>query len=172
MNSKGQVFSLDLILGFALTILAIGLLFKHAELMNYLQKDNTLQAELFRVGMNASNLLVANPELNCRLDSSAMIDYLPNCLPTSNSGIARLTRQNLGIPSNYNCALEIDGVLVSGGDCTSMPLAEEPNVFSIDRKVVSLGSDAISKSDFDKCVNALAGCPLSSATVNLKVWKQ
>jgi len=183
-NSKGQIFSLDLIIGFALTLLAVGLLFKHAEIMNYIQKDDTLQAELYRVGLAASNNLVGNPAYDCNLaDASGLqgIDYLPNCI---RPGLT-LSKEMLGIPEGFNCRVTLDydrsagafdfreGGAAGCGD--SPPAGNVQNIFSIDRKVALLlkpPQSSISKQELEDCMNQAPGCLLAEGSVNLKVWKQ
>ncbi|MDO8646882.1 MAG: hypothetical protein Q7R70_00510 [Candidatus Diapherotrites archaeon] len=127
MNSKGQLFSLDFIIAVALIMLAIGLLYKQAELFQYSQKDDSIQSELYRIGYNASNQLVGNPATTCELvdlagPSAGHIDYLPNCLTVSPGNIppgvrhgwyknhrtnARvILKEDLGIPEGYDCKID------------------------------------------------------------------
>ena len=113
MNSKGQLFSLDLVIALALIVLAVGLLYRNAELFQYANKDSAIQAELYRVGLNASNQLVGNPQLNCALSElgppTGLIEFLPNCLTVDRTGnlpsgrhvgwgkTAQITKDALGI---------------------------------------------------------------------------
>jgi len=197
MNSKGQLFSLDFIIAVALIMLAIGLLYKQAELFQYSQKDDTIQSELYRIGYNASNQLVGNPAITCKLvdDSSQnpgvdplIIDYLPNCLPKQKKAVLNpgvgippgqrkklilsITKERLGIPEGFKCKLSSQNHVLGAG-CSDSPI-NVANIFSIDRTVVFLkddGTSMISKKDFDDCTKGLSSCGLEYETINLQVWK-
>jgi len=172
MNSKGQMFSLDLIIAISFVVLAIGLLYQQAELFHYYEKDNALQSELYRIGYNASNQLVGNPDVICPLTTQTggtIIDYLPNCLPSSGVTKDAITKASLGIPDDYDCSITPS---ISNYCLSSNLPGDASNVFSIDRNVVILNSgDSITKAQFEDCINSAVNCALEETTINLKVWK-
>ncbi|KHO55716.1 MAG: hypothetical protein J4478_04660 [Candidatus Diapherotrites archaeon] len=165
MNSKGQLFSLDLVIALALIVLAVGLLYRNAELFQYANKDSAIQAELYRVGLNASNQLVGNPQLNCALSElgppTGLIEFLPNCLTVDRTGnlpsgrhvgwgkTAQITKDALGIPDDYSCNIEFQPPLLTPifidekGCDDSYATAGAENIFSIERKVVFLNKELL-----------------------------
>ena len=200
MNSRGQLFSLDLVIALALIILAVGLLYRNAELFQYANKDSAIQAELYRVGLNASNQLVGNPFLNCALvmdgTPSKFITFLPNCLTIDRAGNlppsdrhlgwnkpGKITKGALGIPDGYSCNVEFQPVPAADlkKECNdSYATAGAENIFSIERKAVFLNktneneAGQITKSELEDCRDdpALATpCLLMESTATLRVWK-
>jgi hypothetical protein len=180
MQSKGQLFSLDLIIAVALVILALGLLYRQAELFQYFQKDDTMQAELYRIGLNASNQLVSNPSIACPLSGSGpTLDYLPNCLPKNQSLLNKASKINLGIPGNFDCYIStVSHAIGQYTGCKNLPPSNAKNVFSIERQVVFMNgasSASISKKELDDCIKSTAAFPctaLEKDTLTLQVWKK
>lgn len=197
MNNKGQLFSLDLIIAIALVILAVGLLYRQAELFQYFSKDSDIQSELYRIGLNASNQLVSNPAIVCELVDAAsppnVIGYLPNCLaPIINNGgncpaglqELGITKSSLGIPEGYDCSIDFkfgksnEQCLIKLCNANSSSASE--NVFSIERKIVRKTASAkdndwkdrtFSKADFDSCVRGSCTA-LEESSFILQVWKE
>ncbi len=166
MRSRGQIFSLDFLLSLVLAVLAIGLVLQFFELQSYDQKDLQLRAELETIGFGASDLLVSNPDVVCILTDTGGIQRgtLPNCL---SEGGAEITKQNLGIPTAYECS--ISGVAASG--CNATPSAATANIFAIKRKVVTYSLRQVPKAELEKCMLSLGGCNLVPLEVELRVWK-
>ena len=67
MNKNGQIFSLDFIISVILAVLAIGLILNFSELTVQNMKENEIFEELQIVGETASDLLVSNPDIVCKL---------------------------------------------------------------------------------------------------------
>src|SRR3989338_2805353 len=91
MNKNGQIFSLDFIISVILADLAIGLILNFSELTVQNMKENEIFEELQIVGETASDLLVSNPDIVCKLvendngtpddpDDDVSILFMQNCV--------------------------------------------------------------------------------------------
>lgn len=168
MNQRGQVFSLDLIMGMVLVLLAAGFLLVLAEQSFAAQTAQLETDHLFLVASTASELLVTHPDLTCDLmGGSTKLAEVPNCLPAS----ASPTAAQLGIPDEYDfCLTGITGSLKSCA--TTGPASSIQQVASLDRHVVLLsGTGTISKSNYYGCQNDSPSCPLNEQTVTIQVWR-
>jgi len=98
---RGQAFAMDFLLALILVFLSIGLLLRGIELASYDYKEEQLYAELKAVAENAGNMLVAFPEINCRIKQTDV--RIMNCIDT-NSPMLSLAdpRQAFGIPEEYD----------------------------------------------------------------------
>jgi hypothetical protein len=165
MNSKGQIFSVDFVLSMILIVLAIGTTLAFLELNAHALKEDEEMRELKAVGETASDLLVSNPEIVCRLvdNSNALIDYLPNCIP--NDG--EITKEKLGIPDSFECEIEIPG-FAGNNECDSTPASE--NSYSVKREIVINPTENLSKKNFNSCTEEQI-CVLTRQTATLTIWR-
>lgn len=166
---KGQLFSLDFLVSLIVVMLAIGLVFQFSELQTYDLKDKMLFDETKRVAETASNMLVGNPAILCKLveeGTANQISYLSNCIDSSNP--SALTKNNLGIPAAYNC--NADGITIT--DCSSIPTSAAKNSYSVKRTIL-LHSGNLSKKDYDNCINLPSGTctAFTEKEVTLTIWK-
>ncbi len=133
MNKKGQIFSLDFLFSVAVMILVIGFLLMFVDLQSQSQKDEITWLELKSVGERASALLVSSPDIECTLvdSSGGELMKLSNCVDTS-----KITKDNLGIPSDYGYRLEI------GSSHWGQIIPEAAhNIYSTQRFVITSNGD-------------------------------
>jgi hypothetical protein len=167
MNKKGQIFSLDFILSLVVVIALLALLFQVFEVTAYEAKQQQVQRELMVVGELASERLVTDESIACRLvdDNNNFLPgfELVNCINTSR--LAALNKGLIGIPFDFNC--QVDGLALSG--CTDgSPPTEVRDVFEIERRVILSPTD-FNKTVFNRCVAGLA-CPFADTNITLRVW--
>jgi len=70
MNNKGQIFSIDLLFAVILLIFAIGLLLGAAEINNYNQKQQNMNAELIQKTIIGAQVITNSSEWDCNLDNT------------------------------------------------------------------------------------------------------
>lgn len=173
MNARGQVFTLDLIVGLVLIILAVGILLQVAERTFAQQSVQMEQDHVYQIASTASQLLVSSPEFTCNLVSgSTLLSEIPNCLPNhfNSTGLpVSELREKLGIPITYDFCLSI-GV----NPCTdSRPPTSATNVASIDRYVVLLSGNELTKERYYYCLNSTPSCSeWTQSKVTIQVWQK
>jgi len=171
-NNKGQVFSLDLIIAMTVLVLGIGLLIQFSETRIYEQKENMLWKELESKGQTASALLVSNPEIICSLVDEEVpantIGHMENCINTSLGIDGRITKENLGLPSEYEFDISGNGISVS-----SASSANAKNVFSETREVFLyagfIGSGVVTKTELEGCMSG--GACVSPEEITISIWR-
>lgn len=167
VNRKGQVFSLDFVLSLVVVIVLLALLFQVFEVTAYEAKQQQVQKELMVVGELASERLVTDESIACRLvddNNIALPGYeLVNCINTAR--LSTLNKGLIGIPNDFNC--HVDGLSLTG--CTDgVPPTQVRDVFEIERRVILSATD-FNKTVFNNCVDGLA-CPLTDTNITLRVW--
>ncbi len=194
LNQKGQIFSLDFILSLAIIILAIGMMLQFMELQEYNQREAEIQNELYSIGETASLLLVSNPAFTCQMTNTIeTVDLMPvmGCILIGAPPSHEITRDGLGIPSDYSCEIYAEGITrydggAPSGDISSNIITEctddfgtanPDNYYSSEREVVfvaATSSENIHKSElYHECVKGEPplSCGLESGTIEIRVWK-
>ena len=98
---KGQVMLLDVLFAVVIVILMFFLLLKFVETDIYKTNVDSRTEELTSVGSLAYQKFLNNPKINCKVADSQNSFYLPGTIDTSGT----ITKADLGIPLDYNCAV-------------------------------------------------------------------
>ncbi|MBI4044876.1 MAG: hypothetical protein HY392_04155 [Candidatus Diapherotrites archaeon] len=171
MKTRGQIVSLDYVISLILIMLAIGLLLNFFELQAVNAKEAQLENELKSIAQGATRLALASPDIACILTNNADtkdIGVLPNCIP---SEPGRLTKEKLGIPAWFGCAIMPAGIFTGTG-CLDETPDDVENYYSMTRKIlVKNGAPDVNKLALEKCVNSV-NCPLADANLTIAVWRQ
>lgn len=166
-NNKGQVFSLDFLISLVVVVVCLGLLIQVFELTSYSAKQQQTFREVMVIGELASERLVTDEAVLCRLtDGAAVLPgfELVNCLNTTR--LAALNKGLIGIPADFYC--NVAGVSLSGcADGT--PPANARNVFEVERRVIVSATD-INKAAFSQCIDG-GGCPYTDTNITVTVWR-
>lgn len=191
MDSRGQVFSLDLLVSAAVVVLAIGLLLNFYELSTHAQKESEINFEMRGIAERAGDLLVANPDITCKLVNSdgTLIMNLPNCL-VANDNAKRIGKNELGIGSGSGLNCNLSGALVgesgagkvlvlAGANGCNDPIDDgADNIIALKRTVVVMSTtgpnkDEIKKQEFLMCSEGScpAGITMTETDIVLRVWK-
>ncbi|MFH1586383.1 MAG: hypothetical protein ABID38_00840 [Candidatus Diapherotrites archaeon] len=206
MNKKGQIFSLDFILSLTIIILAIGLMLQFMELQEYNQREAEINNELYSVGETATLILMSKPSFlatdneyfSCRMAGRDFAGTLTSlapvmgCIPlfTAPPPELEITKEKLGIPSDYSCNITGNGSVsgnitaelnLTANECGAIFDGSASNVYSSTRDVVFLNGTQgpgfeewiFKKELYHNCIrdNDSLGCPLEQGTITLKVWK-
>jgi hypothetical protein len=158
---KAQLFTLDLMLSFALVVLAIGLTIHSFELNTYSLREEELYNELKNKAETASLMLSINEKLNCSVQGTNI--RMQNCLQKDVLGNLSLKEQ-LGL-SDFKCRIVIDSQALD--DCRD-DFSTANNVVSIKKKMLVFNS-SITKTIWNNCVTS--GCSGNEKTLTIYVWR-
>lgn len=155
---KGQIFSLDFLLSIAVVMMALGLVLRAAELASYDWKDREIFSELKGVAENSGNLLVASPEINCRVRG---IDInIMNCVDTTKISPSN-AREKLAIPAEFGYSLTI-----SPQQTIAFGSRENKDFVETRRKVLLHNGD-ITKQEYNTTFRQQEG-----KEVSIQVWRE
>ncbi|HOD89528.1 MAG TPA: hypothetical protein PKK56_00365 [archaeon] len=112
-KDKGQVMVLDILFSITLLILMIFLLSKITELQ--IDKENTEKEiyKLNKIGNIVYNKLTNNQEINCYTHDNNNDILIPNCFGKDSI----ITKQALGLTSDYNCNFSITNFTITNNQC-------------------------------------------------------
>lgn len=162
INKKGQMIVLDVLFAIVLIMLAFFLILKISEIEIYSSSSQRKVNELNRIG-NLSYSLLLNGETKCFVSNNNQKFYIPGTFKTGSV----VTKRQLGIPSNYNCNLTIEGVSISSNECTtSTPPSKD--IYEISFKIGSCSE--ISASNYFNCMKESCS-GVTERNANLKIWK-
>ncbi|MBI4053614.1 MAG: hypothetical protein HY394_06280 [Candidatus Diapherotrites archaeon] len=174
---KGQIASLDFLIGLSLVILATGLMLRFMEFQGYDLKESVASAELRGVAETASDLLVSNPDWNCKITSAvggATLLSLSNCL-TNQSKSTINDKTKLGISSGYGCSITDDaGNYFLASACKDAVPSNAPDVASVDREInlVAInGTLNVPKAAIENCMSGADTATCAPKTLRVKVWR-
>jgi len=176
-SQKGQIASLDFLIGLSLVILATGFMLRFMEFQGYDAKESVSIAELRAVAETASDLLVSNPDWNCRITSAlggAPLMSLSNCL--TNYSKSRVTQAGLGIPATrYGCRItDGSGSVFLSSACTASPPANADDIASEDRVVNLVNVDGtlnVSKQTVENCMSGADTAACVPKSLRVRVWR-
>jgi len=159
---KAQLFTLDLMLSFALVVLAIGLTIHSFELNTYSLREEELYNELKNKAETASLMLSINEKLNCSVQGTKI--RMQNCL--QKDVLANLSlKEQLGL-SGFKCRIVIDSQTLD--DCSD-DFSTANNVVSI-KKTMLVFDSSITKNQWNSCVTS--GCSSGNEkTLTIYVWR-
>jgi len=161
---KAQLFTLDLMLSFALVVLAIGLTIHSFELNTYSLREEELYNELKNKAETASLMLSINEKLNCSVQNTNI--RMQNCIYPN----VQQLKNELGLSSEFGCKITyIDGVEKTLGNCTESVPQNINNVISIKKSLLLL-SDTIDKSKWNDCVNGNCANYIKEFTIT--IWRE
>lgn len=169
MNSKGQIMSLDAVMALAIVMLSLGIAFNVMEANAYNLKEEQLFEELSSVGRSASNLLVSNPEIICKIRDSGGTELfsMNNCLMNG----THISKAHLGIGDEYKCRIDIGIPSAVSRECRNV-IGDAENVYSETREVAIVDAD-FSKPGFNVCLGGgdCAAFGLQTTSITISVWK-
>ena len=174
LNSKGQLFSLDFILGALLMVFVLALVFQGIELNYYDAKEMQVDRELRMIGFNASERLLLSDEFDCDLVDSTGADLGVNAVYCLRTDLFNAnTKARLGIPNDASCLINVGAAtLVPGCDnaaAYNAAKAAGANIYSFKRKAFP-STAALSKAALMNCIIGNA-CTLNEADVTVSVWR-
>ncbi len=179
-SQRGQLFSLDIILGAVLFTLVLGLLLGQSELWISSQHQSRETAELHAMSLLASNALVSNPilsasdgvgvvNLRCAPAEWAAhndISWVENCAWFDSSKNYSISSSGLGIPAGYGFLIAFSNppfVLPSG-----QQVPANKAFASVDRNMLIFASNPSAGMISSCFVN---GCPNNIQSVRISVWR-
>lgn len=159
-SRKGQVLLLDVLFAVVIIILMFFLLIKFVETNIYKTNVDSRTEELTSVGTLAYQKFLNNPKINCKVIDSQNSFYLPGTINTT----APITKEDLGISLDYNCAVNgksVDGCLLS------LPDINNPS-YTVKFSAVTC-SGVLNKNTYIDYITNETNPPTQEIT--LKVWR-
>lgn len=183
-SSRGQLFSLDVILAAVLFTLALGMLLNQSELWISSQHQSVETDELHRVALLVSSALVSKPQLNavagglnvdlrCAPAEWAAhndISWVENCMWADPAQNYVLSSSGLGIPSGYGFKIRFSNspqtipFTPSGTPTIPAGVAYQ----TIDRNMLVFSSNP-SSTIISNCFSM--GCASNIQLVHVSVWR-
>lgn len=164
LNNKGQMIVLDVLFAVALMILAFLLIFKISEVEIYNSNSQRQIEKLNRIGNLSYTILMNQGTIGCYVKDTQQNFFIPGTIKTNSA----ITKDDLAIPTGYNCNLSIPGVILSPNECNSIaPVTGD--IYEIDFTIGSC-TDHTDKSTYLACIKL--GCSwLTESTGTLKIWR-
>ena len=162
-TKKGQIIILDVLFAVVIIILMFFLLMKLAEIQMYKTNSDKSIEKLNNVGTLAYKRFLNNPEINCKVTDSANSFYLPGTIFTNTS----ITKDKLGISSDYNCSLIISDVVLTN-ECNQILTDTNLESYNIDFSVVVCNSN-LSKQQYTSYTSGTSTPQIEQ--VSLKIWR-
>jgi len=166
IGEQGQIVILDVLFAVVLVTLLFFLLSRWIEMDIYTSNTNKVIYEVDKVGHIALNRLTSNPEINCYASDNNNSFLIPACI----SSTSAITKQGLGIPSNFNCSFSVNGLAILNNQCTQSLPADEVNYFKYDFNVIVSSSRVISKKEYMSNILGKSST-INTAEATLVVWK-
>ncbi len=183
-SSRGQLFSLDVILAAVLFTLALGMLLNQSELWISSQHQRTETQELHELALLASNALVSNPDLNASFASTTVnlrcappewaahndISWVENCMWVDPAQSYSLSSSGLGIPPGYGFKIRFSNSAQTipftpvGAPTIPAGVAFQ----TIDRNMLVFSSNP-SSTTLANCFSV--GCASNIQIVHISVWR-
>jgi hypothetical protein len=163
LNNKGQMIVLDVLFAVALIILAFLIVFKISEVEIYNSNSQREIEKLNRIGNLSYTMLMNNGQNGCYVtDGPQQNFFIPGTIKTNST----ITKENLAIPSDYNCNLS--GITLSSNQCNSV-VPTTGDIYEIDFTIGSCTTET-DKSTYLNCTKS--GCSwLTEKEGTLKIWR-
>ncbi len=168
-NNRAQIMSIDILFSVVLVILMFFLLFNIVEARTYQTNTDSINQEFEMIGNLAFTRLINNPNINCYAKDSSNSFNIPSCLAINNS---ELTKENLGIPSNYKCLITPTTSTFNINECTDvLNMASTSHFYEIDFNVSIVTNRSILKRNYVQSYLGLNPSMNTIEQINLKVWQ-
>ncbi len=170
-TNKAQLFSIDFLIAATLIVVIIGATLNFYEITSNSAKESNTRTELTIIGLTATQVLLKKHE--CELENNFKNQgyEVYGCSKLEES--TKIKKDELMIPSEVKCRIEVDGVLLNEGEadnkCTDDPTSAF-DVVSIERKFVQKTSE-YTKQEYQNCVEGKS-CNETIKTLNLKIWRE
>lgn len=182
-SSRGQIWSLDVVLAAVLFTLAMGLILSQTELNVFHSQQERNMRELHTMALLASSALATGPEVLITSPSSQIenircgpnpggwsydydLSWMPNCIVDRPGD---LSPSSLGLPSEFGVRVEVinDPLLM-----TASSIPPGASFYSVSRRVLVLDADA-GATKFHDCAAGLAGlaCDEMMHDIVITVWR-
>jgi hypothetical protein len=180
-NSKGQFWSLDLLLAAVLFTLALGVIVSNSELWVLESQESGSAVDLQTTARLFSNALVSKADIiigqggskeavRCQWSQSTAprdISWVENCL-VNPAGPKELTPESLGFPSGkYGIHFEDVGITSSSPELYNITSSEIPT----DRPYISIERSMLASTNGQPTVAELWDCMAGSCPANLVLTK-
>ena len=163
-KEKAQVMLIDVLFSIVIIILMFFLLTKWVEINVYNTSSNKDNLELNNISLLVYNKLTSNYKINVYAEDSNNSFLIPD----SFSKYSKITKDNLGLPRDYNCSFTVQGINFNINECDDTPPTTVP-YFQLDFNVIKYTSATIQKSDYTKDLQGISSPSIKPA--KLIVWR-
>ncbi len=167
MNSRGQLWSLDVVLAAVVFTLALGVVISQSELHLFYDQQDTQSLTLWNASLFASNMAVSKPDVGvggnnircgpAKWSTDNDLSWMENCLLIDTQSP---TPTALGIPPGYSISF------------TGLPSSVPANTsyYSITRTVLVLPAST-EASGFRQCMDGACPGGVVPIPITLTVWR-